>query len=87
MAEFGGELLDCCDAGGRVGCVQDRLNQRGRPITPSAKPATQAACAASEIPIPTQTGSSVIALTRWTRELAAALTLSRTPVTPISDEA
>jgi hypothetical protein len=56
-------------------------------ITPSAKPATWAACAALEIPIPTQTGSSVAALIRRTSKLAAALTPSRTPVTPISDEA
>lgn len=56
-------------------------------ITPSAKPATWAACSALEIPIPTQTGSSLVALTRRTREPAAALRVSRTPVTPISDEA
>src|SRR5580704_16233263 len=69
------------------GASRIALTSADETITPSAKPATWAACAASEIPIPTQTGRSVVALIRRTSELAAALTAPRTPVTPISDEA
>lgn len=62
----------------------DDIHRQG---SPSAKTATWAAWAAVEIPIPTQTGSWVVALRRSTSELAAVLTLSRIPVTPISEEA
>jgi hypothetical protein len=51
-------------------------------ITPSAMPASWATWAALAIPMPTQTGSSVVALMRRTSELAAVATASRTPVTP-----
>ena len=49
--------------------------------------ATSAACAPLRTPRPTPIGRSVCARVRWTRPAAAEPTLSRAPVTPITDVA
>jgi len=60
-AEFARERCHDSQSRGGVRCVENALTSADATITPSAKPATRAACAASEILIPTQTGSSVVA--------------------------
>ena len=57
-------------------------------MTPSAKDATSAACAASDTPSPTQTArSGAAARVRATSRSAASLTVVRVPVTPIVEAA
>ncbi len=56
-------------------------------MTPSANPATCAACAPSRTPRPTATGRLVYSRTRLTSTAAWLSSAARAPVTPISDAA
>ena len=53
-------------------------------MTPSAKAATSAACAAVLTPMPTAAGRSVSACTRATSSCARLPTCARAPVTPMT---